>query len=153
MLIKYVMAFVMSLVLVSAVMAAGSSSSSSSSTQRKSVDYENGVKAVNSADYIKAIKLLSKVVAAKPKDADAWNYLGFSNRKLKRFDQALNAYQKALAINPKHRGAHEYLGELYLQTDDLANARKHLKRLDKICFFGCDEYDDLKAAILAYENQ
>ena len=153
MLIKYVMAFVMSLVLVSAVMAAGSSSSSSSSTQRKSVDYENGVKAVNSADYIKAIKLLSKVVAAKPKDADAWNYLGFSNRKLKRFDQALNAYQKALAINPKHRGAHEYLGELYLQTDDLANARKHLKRLDKICFFGCEEYDDLKAAILAYENQ
>lgn len=153
MLIKYVMAFVMSLVLVSAVMAAGSSSSSSSSTQRKSVDYENGVKAVNSADYIKAIKLLSKVVAAKPKDADAWNYLGFSNRKLKRFDLALDAYQKALAINPKHRGAHEYLGELYLQTDDLANARKHLKRLDKICFFGCDEYDDLKAAILAYENQ
>ena len=153
MLIKYVMAFVMSLVLVSAVMAAGSSSSSSSSTQRKSVDYENGLKAVNSADYIEAIKLLSKVVAARPKDADAWNYLGFSNRKLKRFDQALNAYQKALAINPKHRGAHEYLGELYLQTDDLANARKHLKRLDKICFFGCDEYDDLKAAILAYENQ
>lgn len=153
MLIKYVMAFVMSLVLVSAVMAAGSSSSSSSSTQRKSVDYENGVKAVNSADYIKAIKLLSKVVAAKPKDADAWNYLGFSNRKLKRFDLALDAYQKALAINPKHRGAHEYLGELYLQTDDLANARKHLKRLDKICFFGCEEYDDLKAAILAYENQ
>ena len=153
MLIKYVMAFVMSLVLVSAVMAAGSSSSSSSSTQRKSVDYENGVKAVNSADYIKAIKLLSKVVAAKPKDADAWNYLGFSNRKLKRFDLALDAYQKALAINPKHRGAHEYLGELYLQTDDLANSRKHLKRLDKICFFGCDEYDDLKAAILAYENQ
>ena len=153
MLIKYVMAFVMSLVLVSAVMAAGSSSSSSSSTQRKSVDYENGVKAVNSADYIKAIKLLSKVVAAKPKDADAWNYLGFSNRKLKRFDQALDAYQKALAINPKHRGAHEYLVELYLQTDDLANARKHLKRLDKICFFGCEEYDDLKAAILAYENQ
>jgi len=144
---------VMSLVLVSAVMAAGSSSSSSSSTQRKSVDYENGLKAVNSADYIEAIKLLSKVVAARPKDADAWNYLGFSNRKLKRFDQALNAYQKALAINPKHRGAHEYLGELYLQTDDLANARKHLKRLDKICFFGCDEYDDLKAAILAYENQ
>ncbi len=153
MLIKYVMAFVMSLVLVSAAMAAGSSSSSSSSTPRKSVDYENGVKAVNSADYKKAIKLLSKVVAAKPKDADAWNYLGFSNRKLKRFDQALDAYQKALAINPKHRGAHEYLGELYLQTDDLANARKHLKRLDKICFFGCDEYDDLKAAILAYENQ
>ena len=147
------MAFVMSLVLVSAAMAAGSSSSSNSSTQRKSVDYENGLKAVKSADYKKAIRLLSRVVAAKPKDADAWNYLGFSNRKLKQFDLALSAYQKALVINPRHLGAHEYLGELYLQIDDLGKARKHLKRLDKICFFGCEEYDDLKAAIATYENQ
>ncbi|MCH8177429.1 MAG: tetratricopeptide repeat protein [Proteobacteria bacterium] len=150
MLIKYVMAVVMSLVLVSAVMAAGSSSSS---TQPRADNYENGVKAVNSANYKKAIKLFNKVVAAKPTNADAWNYLGFSNRKLKRFDLALSAYQKALAIDPNHRGANEYLGELYLQTDNLEKARERLKKLDDICYFGCDEFDDLKAAILAYENQ
>ena len=85
--------------------------------------------------------------------ADAWNYLGLSNRKLKKFDKALNAYQKALAIDPNHRGANEYLGELYLQTNDLANARKRLIKLDDICTFGCEEYDDLKDAIAAYENQ
>ena len=97
MLIKYVLAFVMSSVLISSAMAAGSSSSS---TQSKAGNYENGVKAVKSANYKEAIKLFNKVVAAKPTDADAWNYLGFSNRKLNKFDLALSAYQKALAIDP-----------------------------------------------------
>ncbi len=150
MLSKYLTAFVVSSLLVSVAMAAGSSSSS---TKSKTDYYEKGVKAVESANYKKAIFLLKKVVADKPKDADAWNYLGFSNRKLKKFDKALSAYQKALAIDPDHRGANEYLGELYLQTDDLPKARKHLEKLDAICTFGCEEYDDLKAAITAYENQ
>ena len=150
MLIKYLMAVVMSFVLVSVAMAAGSSSSS---TQPRDSYYEQGVKAVKSANYKKAIKLFNKVVAAKPTDADAWNYLGFSNRKLKKFDQALSAYQRALAIDPKHRGANEYLGELYLQTDELEKARERLKKLDDICYFGCEEFNDLKAAILAYENK
>ncbi len=149
MLIKYVMAFVMSFFLISAVMAAGSSSSST----QKANNYKDGVKAVKSAKYRKAIKLFNKVVAAKPTNADAWNYLGFSHRKLKKFDPALNAYQKALAIDPNHRGANEYLGELYLQTDNLPKARERLEKLDKICSFGCEEFDDLKAAIAAYENQ
>lgn len=149
MLIKYVTAVVMSFVLASTAMAAGSSSSS---TQPKDSYYDQGVKAVKSANYKKAVKLFNKVVATKPTDADAWNYLGFSNRKLKKFDQALSAYQKALAIDPKHRGANEYLGELYLQTDDLAKAKERLKKLDDICTFGCEEYNDLKAAITAYEN-
>ena len=150
MLIKYVMAFVLSSLLISAAMAAGSSSSS---TQPKADNYENGVKAVKAADYRTAIMLLNKVVVAKPKDADAWNYIGFSNRKLKRFDKALNDSQKALWIDPDHGGADEYLGQLYLQTDDLANASERLENLDSICIFGCEEYDDLKAAIAAYENQ
>ena len=150
MLIKYLMAGVMSISLVSVAMAAGSSSSS---TQSSAGYYEQGVKAVKSANYKKAVKLLNKAVATKPADADAWNYLGFSNRKLKKFDLALSAYQKALAIDPKHRGANEYLGELYLQMDDLPRARERLEKLDDICFFSCEEYDDLKAAIAAYENQ
>ena len=150
MLIKSLMAVVMSFVLVSVAIAVGSSSSS---TKPKDGYYEQGVKAVKSAEYKEAIKLFNKVIAANPADADAWNYLGFSNRKLKNFDQALSAYQKALGIDPKHRGANEYLGELYLLTDDLEKARERLKKLDDICFFGCEEFDDLKAAILAYENQ
>ncbi len=149
MLIKYALAVVLTLGLVSAAMAAGTSSKS---TPRKAGDYELGVKAVKAANYGKAIKMLRKVVAAKPGNADAWNYIGFSHRKLKKFDQALTAYRKALAIDPNHRGANEYLGELYLQTGDLAKAKERLKKLDDVCTFGCDEFDDLKAAVKAYKG-
>ncbi len=92
------------------------------------------------------------MVAVEPKNADAWNFIGFSHRKLKNFDRALPAYKQALAIDPKHRGANEYLGELYLQIGDLAKAKKRLEKLDDICSFGCEEYNDLKAAIEAYES-
>lgn len=150
MLIKYVVAVVLSLGLMSAGMAA---STSSTSTRPKASNFERGVKAIESAKYKKASKLFSKVVAAEPENADAWNYLGFSRRNLKKFDQALSAYQKALTIDPGHRGANEYLGELYLQTGDLAKAKERLVKLDDICPSGCEELDDLKSAIVAYENQ
>ncbi len=150
MLIKYALAVVFALGLVSTAMAAGTSSKS---TPGKADDYELGVKAVKAANYGKALKLLQKVVAAKPGNADAWNYIGFSHRKLKKFDQAMTAYRKALAINPAHRGANEYLGELYLQTGDLAKAQERLKKLDDICTFGCEEFDDLKAAVKAYKSK
>ena len=147
---RYITVLFLSFCLISTVYAAGSSSSSSPS---KSSNFANGVAAVVASNYKKAIKLFEKVVADNPDNADAWNYLGFSKRKLNRFDEAMDDYQKALSIDPEHLGANEYIGELYLQKDDLANARKHLKILDDACLFGCDEYDDLKAAIAAYENQ
>ncbi len=146
----YILAAVLSLGLASAAMAAGSTSSSTKPA--KTSDFEQGVAAVKAENYERAIVLLQKVVAVEPKNADAWNFIGFSHRKLKTFDQALPAYKKALAINPKHRGANEYLGELYLQIDDLAKAKEHLEKLDDICIFGCEEYNDLKAAIEAYES-
>ena len=145
MLIRYLLAFVLSVGLVSAAMAAGSTSPSKPS---KLAVAEKAVKAGN---YNRAIELLQKVVAGDSQNANAWNYLGFSQRKLKKFDQALGAYQKALAIDPEHRGANEYLGELYLQTGNLAKAKERLKKLDDVCTFGCEELDDLKQAIKAYE--
>jgi hypothetical protein len=53
-------------------------------------------------------------------------------------------------MDPEHRGAHEYVGEAYLKVGNLEMAKKHLAALDGICFFGCEEYDDLKAAVAAY---
>ena len=109
MFIKYLAVLILSVGLISTAMAAGSSSTSN---QRNDTDYETAVQAVKAANYEKAVMLLSRVVAAKPNNADAWNYLGFSKRKLLQFDQALNAYQKALAINPDHRGANEWYCQL-----------------------------------------
>ena len=109
------------------------------------------MKAVKAGNYAAALPLFQKVVEKNANNADAWNYIGYSQRNLKQFDQALVSYQKALAIKPDHRGANEYLGELYLQTGKLAKAKERLKVLDAACFFGCEEFDELKAAIAAYE--
>ncbi len=145
MLIRYLLAFVLSVALVPAAMAAGSSSSS------KPSKFAVAEKAVKAGNYTRAIELLQQVVAGDARNADAWNYLGFSQRKLERFEQALGSYQKALAINPEHRGANEYLGELYLRTGELAKAKERLEKLDDVCTFGCGEFDDLKQAIKVYE--
>ena len=79
-------------------------------TPKKDPTYVAAEKAVKAADYRDAIALLDKVVGADPKNANAFNYLGYSYRKLGDFDRALGHYQQALKLNPDHRGAHEYLG-------------------------------------------
>ncbi len=126
----------------------GGGGTSTSSTPRDA-DYAAAEGAVKAGKYADAIPLLQKVVARDAKNADAWNYLGFSNRKLGKFSEALADYEKALAINPDHLGANEYLGELYLETGDMPKAEERLAKLDRLCTFGCDEYRALKAAIQA----
>jgi len=85
--------------------------------------------------------------------ADWNNLMGYSLRKAKTpdLDGAERFYNEALRIDPKHRGALEYSGELYLIKGDLTTAEKRLSVLDKACNFGCDEYTDLKKAIERYK--
>ena len=116
-----------------------------------SAEFKQGMKAVRASNYSTALPLLENVAAKNPENANAWNYIGYSHRKLKRFNKAMGAYRKVLAIEPNHRGANEYIGELYLETGKLAKAKARLKVLDAACFLGCEEYDELKAAIDAYE--
>ncbi|MEO3427326.1 tetratricopeptide repeat protein [Pelagibius sp. CAU 1746] len=106
---------------------------------------------VENGKYSEAIPLLEEVVAKDDKNADAFNYLGYSNRQLGNNDAALAHYQKALALEPRHRGANEYLGELYLILGDLEKAEERLDVLDGACFFGCEEYTELKNAIAEYK--
>lgn len=142
---------VFALALASPAMAAGSSSSSKppATPNARSTDYDTGVKAVKAGDYQRALGLLHKVVQAEPRNADAWNYIGFSQRKLRHFDESLAAYQKALALNPNHKGALEYMGELYLDLGDMGKAREQLAKLHSLCPTGCSEYDDLSKAVAA----
>jgi len=108
---------------------------------------------IEKGGYAEALPLLEKAVAAEPKNADAYNYLGYSHRKLGDREKAFVFYRKALEIKPRHLGANEYLGELYLEMGELRKAEERLAVLDKACFFGCDEYSDLKEAIEAYKKQ
>ena len=85
--------------------------------------------------------------------ADWNNLMGYSLRKGKTPDYAgaEKYYEAALRIDPKHRGALEYSGELYLMANKLPQAEQRLAALDKACTFGCPEYTDLKKAVQRYK--
>ena len=72
--------------------------------------YGAAQEAIEKQDYAAALPLLQQVTSQEPQNADAWNLLGFSNRKLGNMDQAAAAYDTALRINPAHLGALEYQG-------------------------------------------
>jgi tetratricopeptide (TPR) repeat protein len=112
-------------------------------------DFIAGRKAIEAKDWKKAIALFSRFHS----DADAFNYLGFANRNLGNYEAAFTNYRRALALDPNHRGAHEYVGEAYLLTNNLAKAEEHLAALARICGAGCEEYQDLARAVAAYKKK
>jgi Flp pilus assembly protein TadD len=116
-------------------------------------DYEKGRKAVEAKNWTLALESLNRAVAREPKNADIHNYLGYSYRKSGNLDAAFKSYAEALRLDPKHKGAHEYVGEAYLMVNNVAKAEEHLAALDKICFFSCEEYRDLKKEIEEYKKR
>jgi len=106
-------------------------------------------------DWSEAQAALRQALARNPDNADYHNLYGYSIRKGANPDMSLvfKHYNEALRIDPDHRGAHEYLGEAYLMVGNVAKAKEHLAVLDKLCFFPCDEYTDLKKAIADYERK
>ncbi|MCD6041659.1 MAG: hypothetical protein K0R40_1262 [Burkholderiales bacterium] len=106
-------------------------------------------------DWSAAQNLLKDAVSADPGNANYHNLYAYSMRKGASPDMNLvfKHYNEALRIDPKHRGAHEYIGEAYLMVGNVAKAKEHLGTLDKLCFLPCSEYSDLKKAIAAYETK
>lgn len=104
-------------------------------------------------DYAAAAATLREAIAKAPDNADYHNLYAYALRKGPSPDMELvfRHYREALRLDPRHRGAHEYIGEAYLRVGDLAKAKEHLARLDRLCFFGCREYDELKQAIAEHE--
>ena len=105
---------------------------------------------IEARDYKGSLPLLQQVVAKDPRNADAYNLMGYATRSAGDPNGSLQYYQQALAIDPRHLGAHEYIGEAYLMLNRPADAQQHLARLDSLCVFGCTEYRQLKAAIASY---
>ena len=107
---------------------------------------QSAVDAIRAERYADAIKLLEPYTLQNARDADGFNWLGYAYRKSGQLPLAFARYERALALDPQHRGAHEYIGEAYLQDGRPERAEQHLQRLQQLCG-GCEEYLDLKSAI------
>ena len=114
----------------------------------RDADYAAGRDALKARDWPTAIARLSKAEVRNPEHADLQNDLGFAYRNLKKYDDAFAHYKRALAIDPRHRSAHEYIGEAYLMVGDVKSAEKHLSALREICLLGCEELKDLEEAFV-----
>ena len=88
-------------------------------------------------------------IAEDTQQADVYNLLGFTLRKTGDFTTSLTYYTKALELEPDHKAAREYLGELYIETGNMNKAREQLAILTKLCPAGCEEREDLQKAINA----
>ena len=113
-------------------------------------DYLVGRAALKAQDWAQAVLRLRRAAQRQPDDADLQSDLGFAYRKLRRFEPAFSHYKRALMIDPRHRSAHEYIGEAYLMVEDLAGAERHLAALRDICLLPCEEFDDLSQAVAAF---
>ena len=110
---------------------------------------------IDAKDWPGAVDILKKAVARDPGNAEYHHLFAYSVRHTANPDMnvVFEHYREALRIAPQHRGAHEYIGEAYLMVGDLPRAKEHLAALDKLCFFSCAEYRDLKKAIERYEKK
>lgn len=110
-------------------------------------DYDLGADAVKAKDWQQAVYHLAIAARAEPANADVQNLLGYAYRNQKNFELAFRHYNEALKLDPKHRGAHEYIGEAYILVGNKPKAQEHLAELERICGKGCEEYQDLARAI------
>ena len=120
---------------------------------KRDQDYAAGKAAAERKDWAAAIQLYQRAERRNPEQADLQNSLGFAYRNLKQYDLAFKHYKRAIEIDPRHRGAHEYIGEAYLMTGDLKSAEVHLVALRKICLLPCEELTDLERAVEKYRTR
>jgi len=125
-------------------LAAGSSDGSSAAAP----SYEEAKAMVDEGNFVAALPNLIALTKADAKNADAWNLLGFTYRKLGQLDDSDAAYLTVLSINPDHLGALEYQGELFITTGKLDQAKANLAKLQGLCGT-CEQAQDLEAALKA----
>jgi tetratricopeptide (TPR) repeat protein len=115
-------------------------------------DFKAGKKALGAEDWNGAIAAFELAALRDPLNADIQNYIGYAYRRLRQLGPAIGHYQQAMMLNPRHRSAHEHLGEAYLVLGEPAKAEQLLAALENLCLIPCEEYDDLKRAIAAYRR-
>ena len=110
-------------------------------------DFVAGRKAVERKNWKEAVTRFTRVVAKEPDNADAHNLLGYALRWQGDVNAAIASYERALKINPNHRGALEYSGIAFVKAGDVSRAKDKLAKLKDVCGVNCEEYRDLAKAI------
>ena len=135
-----------------ALIAAADPEDSDPDLAKRDQDYAAGKAAAEHKDWATAVQLYQLAEKRYPEQADLQNSLGYAYRNLRQFDLAFKHYKRAIQIDPRHRGAHEYIGEAYLITGDLKSAEQHLVALKNICLLSCEELNDLQREIDKYKG-
>jgi tetratricopeptide (TPR) repeat protein len=117
-----------------------------SATPGEATDLQPARAAIKAKKYDVALAQL-KVLVVKYPTADVYSLLGHALWKTGDPTQGMAYYNKALAINPLHRGALEYQGELYVELKQIDKAKENLAKLKGVCPFSCEEMSDLREAI------
>jgi len=131
--------------------AASTGNDDSSNSSSNNSDFDRGQQSFGNGDWQEAITYFKKAVAADAKNAEAYNLMGYSYRRMGEADPAFEAYAKALDLDPRHRGANEYLGQTYLLVGDTAMAQAQLAILKDLCGNQCKETVKLRNAIKRYK--
>ena len=117
-------------------------------TETADTQYFASVSLINKGEYQAAFNDLALTTAAAGPHPDVTTYMGYTQRKMGNFDLAKTYYAMALKVDPQHKGANEYLGELYVETGEMDKAKVQLAKLEEICTFGCIEEDELRGWIV-----
>src|SRR4249920_2890570 len=115
-------------------------------TSREAPDLASVRAKIKAKDFKAALTELTPMLATY-QHADVYNLMGFSLRKTGDTRQAYTFYRKALDFDPDHKGALEYLGELYVETGQVDKAKENVVRLKELCPSGCEELADLEQAV------
>jgi predicted Zn-dependent protease len=109
--------------------------------------YRKAVERIKAGDCKSAIPILEGLRKERGNEPDVLTWLGYCQRKAKGWSQSRLLYDKALAVDPTHKSANEYLGELLVEQGDLKGARERLAVLKASCGADCAEYKELSAFI------
>ena len=140
-------ALLLSLLLAGASLGATGALAVDTITSKDAPDLTSVRAKIKAKEFTSAIADLNGLIDKGVQHADVYNLLGFSLRKSGDLKTAYTFYKKALDFDPEHKGALEYLGELYVETGQVDKAKENLALLKKLCPGGCEELADLEKAV------
>ncbi len=115
-------------------------------------DWDEAEKLINQQRFEFALPFLRAALTRHAGNADLQNLAGFAYRKAGKLEESYRHYAEALRIDPDHRAAREYLGELFLMRNEPDKAREQLAVLARLCPDGCEERAELESAIKNWEG-